>query len=334
MSSSASASANREVDVSVGAGAQVVAHPATKSHPPATATSESKAHTVTENKPRPATPENKTEAGLGYWVWTAIGFALAWVARDTKWYTPGSMGGYYLGVVGGISMLTLLLYPMRKRIRILHRLFPLKYWFRGHMFLGVFGPILIIFHSKLHLGSTNAAIAFYCMLAVFISGLMGRFVYVKIHHGLYGRRGSRAELKQLLGINTQEMRSRLHFARDAEAMLLEFEEKTLAPHTPFAAAMQFFFLPIRKAWVQLRTMAVFNRALLPEAKKRSWDSARLHRAQRQGRMIIGAFLNAVQSEAQFTIYERLFSLWHVLHVPLVFLLVITGIIHVIAVHMY
>ena len=34
------------------------------------------------------------------------------------------------------------------------------------------------------------------------------------------------------------------------------------------------------------------------------------------------------------IYERMFSLWHILHVPFVFMLVISGVVHVIAVHMY
>lgn len=289
---------------------------------------------VISHPTRASLPEKKSEAGAGYWLWTAIGIVTAWIARDSKWYTPGSPVGYYLGVVGGSSMLLLLLYPLRKRIRLLHRALPLKHWFRAHMFLGVFGPVLIIFHSKLHLGSTNAAIAFYSMLTVFLSGLVGRFVYVKIHYGLYGRRNSRADLKQQLGINTQEMRSRLHFARDVETMLTQFESAALAPRSPWAMARRFLLLPLHKHWVQLRAAAAFDRALWPEAKKRKWDRARLRRAQRQGRLIIDAYLKAVQTEAQFTVYERLFSLWHVLHVPLVFLLVITGVVHVIAVHMY
>jgi hypothetical protein len=38
--------------------------------------------------------------------------------------------------------------------------------------------------------------------------------------------------------------------------------------------------------------------------------------------------------AQFTAYERLFALWHVLHVPFVYLLVLTACFHVFAVHAY
>jgi hypothetical protein len=32
--------------------------------------------------------------------------------------------------------------------------------------------------------------------------------------------------------------------------------------------------------------------------------------------------------------EALFSLWHLVHVPFLYLLVLTGIVHVVAVHMY
>ncbi len=43
---------------------------------------------------------------------------------------------------------------------------------------------------------------------------------------------------------------------------------------------------------------------------------------------------AVQRVAQFGVFERLFSCWHVLHVPLVYMMVLSAIAHVVAVHMY
>ena len=45
-------------------------------------------------------------------------------------------------------------------------------------------------------------------------------------------------------------------------------------------------------------------------------------------------LAAASSVATFHAYERLFSLWHVLHMPLFFMLIIAGIVHVVAVHVY
>jgi len=45
-------------------------------------------------------------------------------------------------------------------------------------------------------------------------------------------------------------------------------------------------------------------------------------------------LAATRRVAGFEGYERLFSLWHALHIPLIFMMIIAAIIHVIAVHVY
>jgi hypothetical protein len=45
-------------------------------------------------------------------------------------------------------------------------------------------------------------------------------------------------------------------------------------------------------------------------------------------------LAATRRVASFEGYERLFSLWHALHIPLIFMMVIAAVIHVIAVHVY
>jgi hypothetical protein len=49
---------------------------------------------------------------------------------------------------------------------------------------------------------------------------------------------------------------------------------------------------------------------------------------------VSMYLNAVSRVAQFTAYERLFSLWHVAHIPFVYLLIISSLVHVYAVHVY
>lgn len=89
-----------------------------------------------------------------------------WIAGRIKLYTPSSDFGYYLGLVGSIFMVTLLLYPLRKRLQILQRVGDLRYWFKVHMFLGIAGPVLVLYHSTLKVGSLNAAVAFYSMLVV------------------------------------------------------------------------------------------------------------------------------------------------------------------------
>ena len=38
--------------------------------------------------------------------------------------------------------------------------------------------------------------------------------------------------------------------------------------------------------------------------------------------------------AEFQAYERLFSLWHALHLPLIFMLLVAAVVHIVAVHVY
>ena len=45
-------------------------------------------------------------------------------------------------------------------------------------------------------------------------------------------------------------------------------------------------------------------------------------------------MQSARQVAEFESYERLFSFWHLLHIPLFFLLLAAGIVHVIAVHVY
>ena len=111
--------------------------------------------------------------------------------------------GYNLGLAGGLMMLVLLLYPLRKRVKFFSKMGALPTWFKWHMVLGILGPLTIIFHSTYHVyipfihptGSPNAAVAMLCMLLVSGSGTFGRFFYTKIHHGLYGRQATVNELQ-------------------------------------------------------------------------------------------------------------------------------------------
>jgi len=265
----------------------------------------------------------------------ALVLAVAWFAQRQGYYTPGSDVGYYLGMVGGIMMLTLLLYPLRKHIRFLHALGAIRHWFKLHMLFGVVGPMLIIIHSAFGIGSLNAGVAMACMLLVAGSGVIGRFIYTRIHHGLYGRRATLQEMQADLGIHSDEVRSKFHFVPGVEERLKAFGEHTQsAPSGFLAGAWQFMTLALRARHVRYQCMREVRRTLRAHARKRQWDSRKLEARLAAAHHMIGGYLESARYAAQFTAYERMFSLWHILHVPFVFMLVISGVVHVIAVHMY
>ena len=89
-----------------------------------------------------------------------------WINRNDLSRTAESGIGYALGIIGGILMLLLLLYPLRKRARFMQRLGPVKWWFRSHMILGIVGPMCILFHCSFHLGALNSNVSLLCMTLV------------------------------------------------------------------------------------------------------------------------------------------------------------------------
>ena len=136
-------------------------------------------------------PRKRSGSTARSYLLLALLIVAVYLLRTQQFINPEEGVGYWLGIVGGVMMLSLLIYPLRKRIRLLHVLGPTKHWFRIHMVFGLVGPLLILFHSTFRVGSFNAAVALGCMLLVVASGLTGRFLYRRVHHGLYAGRGRR-----------------------------------------------------------------------------------------------------------------------------------------------
>lgn len=241
--------------------------------------------------------------------------AAAWLAGQWKLYTPGSDVGYAMGLAGSVMMLLLLAYPLRKRIGFLRRAGELRWWFRLHMFLGISGPVLVMFHSTLRVGSLNAAVAFYSMTLVAASGIVGRFIYTKIHHGLYGSKATLLERQERLGLTGGAVKSNLQWPAELEQRLAALEAYATDSRKPEIIGAR-------------RFVAVALRALMLRRQALRWTP------RGTARQKLDEYLDALKDVAQFRVYERLFSLWHVLHVPLVYMLVICAIVHVVAVHMY
>lgn len=259
----------------------------------------------------------------------------AWYVGKLKLYEPDSPFAYDLGLVGGIAMALLLFYPLRKRVWFMRSLLPLKYWFGAHMTLGVFGPVLIMYHSNFQLHSKNGAIAFYSMMAVFLSGLVGRLIYRRIHQGLFGRKLTLEELKTRMGMSEENIHSQFHKLPKIEERLQKYEQRTLEGNAS-SAKILFRALTSRpySFWVRRSCLTELKKAINKVGKKKNWSRAERSRRYKGGKTLIHSYVEAINKVAQFGVFERMFSIWHIAHVPLIFLLLVTAIIHVIAVHMY
>jgi hypothetical protein len=256
---------------------------------------------------------------------------LAWVVWREGIYTSASDLGYWLGVAGGSLMLVLLIYPLRKRYRALAVLGPLKHWFRFHLVAGIAGPVIVLFHSTFRIGSFNAAIALASMLLVVASGLVGRFVYRKIHHGLFGSRATATELQRALEQQMDAMRELLLRLPLVEHEIRQFSALVARqPEGRWQRALHFASLGLQRLLAGRRVHRAITACGSRAGDNNGAQDARLQALARS----IDDTLKAMQRTAQFSTYEKLFSLWHVVHIPFLCMLVVTAIVHVVAVHAY
>lgn len=253
--------------------------------------------------------------------------------------------GYNLGLAGGLMMLALLLYPLHKRFRFASKMGALPKWFKWHMLLGILGPLTIIFHSTYHvyipyihpIGSPNAAVAMFSMLLVAGSGIFGRFFYTKIHHGLYGRMSTLDELRSNLE-NSEDLKAVLNAAPDIGKTLEDFRARVDAHARQSSSGfMNFFTVGFQTMKLSRSLPQQISLIMHEQAEESDLDAGQ--RADMEQRVtdyqkMIVSYLNAVRDASQFSTYERLFSWWHIFHVPLVYLMVFSALYHVYAVHFY
>ena len=227
------------------------------------------------------------------------------------------------------------MYPLRKYFQFFRNWGAVKYWFGAHMVLGIAGPALVLAHSTFHLHSTNASVAMICMLIVAGSGIVGRFLYTKVHRGLYGEKLNLQELKARTGMENVELPSRLHFAPGVEACLKAFEMYAMpAYRSVLHDGWRFVTIGLRRGIAYRRCIKELRPGFAAYAKSHDWDGAAGRSQYRKSKALIREFLASAQRISQFSTYDRLLQLWHVAHVPLVYLLLLSGITHVVAVHMY
>jgi hypothetical protein len=258
-----------------------------------------------------------------------------WSFPTERYITPTRGFGYALGILGGSLMLLLLLYSARKHFEWLRFLGPTPGWFRFHMVLGVIGPLCILFHSNFRTGATNSNVALFSMLAVAGSGFIGRYFYAHIHHGLYGRKLELGEL-QAGAAGLRAVSGSVSFLPELVERLEAAERRLLAcgPRLALLGFLKPLVVGLATISARWRLHRYVRRALRTAARNSPALAAQARRLKRVARAYVDRRLAATRRVAAFEGYERLFSLWHALHVPLIFMLIIAAVIHVIAVNVY
>ena len=273
-------------------------------------------------------------APLGF---TVAGAAVAagWAYREARDLSAETGLGYALGLIAVGCMLILLVYPLRKRLKILRFIGPIPKWFRVHMMLGVLGPLAALYHCNFQLGSLNSQVALFSALLVAGSGLVGRLLYRKIHQGLYGRKTDLNQLRGKAQLTPTAGGRALSFFPQLTQRLRAFDEQVLDSNTGISASLALLFRISVRTRLEYSALTRFIRKQVALEARRSTVIARHERRlYKSARRYVAEHLFRVRRVAQLQAYERLFALWHVVHLPFFVLLVISTIVHVFAVHLY
>jgi len=257
-----------------------------------------------------------------------------WLQSGEHHLTAEEGVGYLLGITGASLMVALLLYPLRKKANFMRRMGPIHYWFRLHMLFGVVGPVTILFHANFNLGSLNSQVALFCMLLVASSGLVGRYFYKRIHFGLYGQRATLAQLSTRLS-RSEELLIKQLADDDAtrsvvDEAIREVLQRSSREHSLISQLGLKRQINLTTNRVQQRVNTVLKRV----AEEQAWPKREVRRQRRSAYRVVGELRSSMVKAAQLALFERLFSLWHIFHLPFFFMMVLSGVVHVVAVHMY
>jgi hypothetical protein len=226
---------------------------------------------------------------------------------------PGGSRGLLFGVAGLLMMTVMHLYSARKRLRLLRRLGPLRNWLDLHILLGILGPLFVVLHSSFKVGGL-VAVSFWSMVAVALSGVFGRYLYLQIPRTRAGEELSLAEVEKA----DRELTRRLREEFGADEAFLERLERAAAP--PASRRLGRVLLAVLAEDLGLRRPAVgaLARSLpgLPPRLARELAGVVRQKARLRRRIVLWEAMH------------RLFHHWHVVHKPFALVLYLFVAVHV------
>lgn len=228
---------------------------------------------------------------------------------------PSGPIGHGLGILGTLMILIgVFSYIGRKKKKFLPRVGALKHWLEFHIFLCSVGPLLILFHTAFKFGGI-VSISFWSMVAVVLSGVIGRFIYIQIPRTIQGRELSLSEIKESKDNMSQAMRMKYGFDeptfnRFIEATREELDHGDAGIMGRIANRMRYnrkVKRKVRALFGQLSLSSKDRKGIMKVVKNELTVNARIQRLQ---------------------LMQKLFKYWHVAHLPFALVMLVIMVIHV------
>ena len=236
--------------------------------------------------------------------------------QDHLMLKPSGPIGHGLGILGTLLILVgVFTYIGRKKNKFLPGVGALKYWLEFHIFLCSVGPLLILFHTAFKFGGI-VSVSFWSMVAVVLSGVIGRFIYIQIPRTIQGRELSRTEIKQMKDEMNQRLKNKYGLEETTYQNLLNITKRT-----EVIAGVEM---------VGEKTSQRIERKAVKAEVKYIIHQSGLSRRDRRG--IMKLFRNEMKINARIRrlqLMQTLFKHWHVAHLPFALIMLVIMVIHVV-----
>jgi Fe-S-cluster-containing hydrogenase component 2 len=252
-------------------------------------------------------------ASVSYRMMLASGMEPA-IAELNVSYLAGSTLALTCGYLGTALMLLSTAYIVQRRSRWFTRTATNQFWLEVHLMTGIVGPLYILLHSALRL-TTWVSIPFWSMVAVVISGVIGRYLYT-----LVPALANRHELEIL------EHRRAITELAGSHPAAVDYADDVLAREARRAERSWEVGLVVLLLWVILDDVRrIFSRARDRHALRRVASSSIARQlARRIDRIVV------FERRAQLAPRSKaLLKAWKRVHVPFSLLLLVTMTIHIV-----
>ena len=234
---------------------------------------------------------------------------------DHQILKPSGALGHGLGIIGSLMMIVgVSIYMLRKRIRMFSRLGILKHWLEFHIFLCSLGPILVLYHTAFKFGGI-VAVSFWSMMAVVLSGIIGRYIYLQIPRTIEGREMSLNEINKTKDALNQKLVEVYQLDESILEAIMQAVKKR-----PDRSGNSMLKRSIAKF--------IFERNTIKEVKT-------ILRKQKIAGKNFKVVMGLIQTEISLSrkidrliTMQNLFKYWHVAHLPFAILMLIIMLVHV------
>jgi hypothetical protein len=187
-------------------------------------------------------------------------------------------------------------------------------WFDFHMMAGVVGPMFIALHSAMKLDNWVSG-AFWCMVIVVISGVVGRYLYTQVPDLMNGRELEELDHAQAL---VRLKREAAFAAAEAEGELARHRDRCsdLADAGLLRVLLWMIMEDLRRPVRWMRRRRRFKKTSAPRAVVRELG-------RRTGRLMLIDRRRVLAPRAQLLLHS-----WKLVHVPFTVFLVAISALHI------